>query len=85
MKKAECRMKNKTLRVRPPLARMAYIRRLLLRGESFNAGTVADQLGVSAKTVHRDIEYLRGFLNYEITYVRQFRSYSGRPSVITTI
>jgi response regulator of citrate/malate metabolism len=70
---------------RAPLARMAHIRRLLLRGEEFNAATVARELEVSTKTIFRDIEYMRSALNYEICYVPERFSYAGRPGVITTI
>lgn len=70
---------------RPPLRRMAEIRRLLVRGELFNASTLAKEFEVSAKTIHRDIDFMREALGYEITWVAERCSFAGRPGVITTI
>jgi hypothetical protein len=70
---------------RSPIFRMAQIRRKLLSGEKFNATTLAGELEVSAKTIHRDIDFLRDFLNYEINFNGSINSFEGRPGNITTL
>lgn len=64
---------------------MSFIRRKLLRGEPFNATTLAAVLEVSTKTIHRDLDFMRNALNYEFEYDAASNSFIGKPSVITTL
>lgn len=73
------------LNCRHPIYRMSYIRRRLLRGEPFTAATMARELETNPKTIYRDIDFMREFLNYDISYNAALRSFVGRPSVITTL
>jgi hypothetical protein len=75
----------KVLFSRTPIFRMAQIRRRLLRGDLFTAETLARELEADAKTIHRDIDFMREHLNYEISFNFEQRSYVGQPSVITTL
>ena len=70
---------------RPPILRMSRIRQKLLRGERFNASTLAAELEVSDRTITRDIDFLRTHLNYEISFDFAENSFHGQPSPITML
>ncbi|MGA2178818.1 MAG: hypothetical protein ABSH15_04465 [Verrucomicrobiota bacterium] len=70
---------------RNPIARMRFIRGKLLRGEPFNASSVAAELEVTAKTIQRDIDFMRDQLGYEISFDCSANSFTGSPGVITTL
>lgn len=55
---------------RPPIARFQRIARMLASG-SYSARRLAAALEVSAKTVERDIEFMRDQLGIEIESSRQ--------------
>lgn len=52
----------------PPIERMAYLARLLRDGQKFNASTVAQELEVDSRTIHRDIDFMRDRLGYTIEW-----------------
>ncbi|MBM3824114.1 MAG: WYL domain-containing protein [Verrucomicrobia bacterium] len=54
---------------RPPLERMLRIHQALTAGEYPNASTLARILEVSAKSVHRDLEFMMDRLGLPIEYV----------------
>jgi predicted DNA-binding transcriptional regulator YafY len=56
------------LHSRPPLERMLRIHQLLQSGKFPNATTLARELEVSTKSIHRDIEFMRDRLNLPIEY-----------------
>ena len=53
---------------RPPLERMLRIHQLIQSGARPNASSLARDLEVSTKTVHRDIEFMRDRLQLPIEY-----------------
>ena len=53
---------------RPPLERMLRIHQLIQSGDHPNASSLARDLEVSTKTVHRDIEFMRDRLQLPIEY-----------------
>jgi predicted DNA-binding transcriptional regulator YafY len=55
-------------RTRPPLARMLQIHKALQSGGYPNATTLANQLEVSTKSIHRDVEFMRDRLQLPIQY-----------------
>ena len=55
-------------RSRPPLERMVRIHQALDSGSYPNATTLAHQLEVSAKPIHRDLEFMRDRLKLPIQY-----------------
>ena len=55
-------------RSRPPLARMLQIHQALQSGRYPNATTLADQLEVCTKSIHRDLEFMRDRLELPIQY-----------------
>jgi predicted DNA-binding transcriptional regulator YafY len=56
------------LHSRPPLERMLRIHQSLQSGKFPNASTLARELEVSTKSIHRDIEFMRDRLNLPIEY-----------------
>ena len=64
---------------RPPFERMMFIARLLIRRKRFTAPEVAAEFEVSSKTVHRDLDFMRDRLGYEIEFDASALSYFGRP------
>lgn len=62
---------------RPPLARMRHVLQLLADGEPFNASTVANELNTSAKTIRRDLRFMRDELGVRFTYDEVNHSYIG--------
>lgn len=53
---------------RHPIERFRRIAAALRDGKSFTATTMARELEVSSKTVHRDLEFMRDRLGAEIEY-----------------
>src|ERR1035438_2676057 len=53
---------------RPPLERMLRIHQALHSGSYPNATTLARQLEVSTKSIHRDLEFMRDRLELPIQY-----------------
>ena len=67
---------------RPPLARMLDIHELLQRGQKTNRRTLSQVLEVSAKTVQRDIDFMRDQLGLPIEYDGSTHSYSYTRKVV---
>jgi proteasome accessory factor B len=57
-----------TLHSRPPLERMMRIHHAIAAGKYPNATTLADEIEVVTKTIHRDIEFMRDRLGLPIEY-----------------
>lgn len=55
-------------RTRPPLARMLQIHQAIQAGKYPNASTLAAQLEVCTKSIHRDLEFMRDRLKLPIEY-----------------
>src|SRR3954466_10399841 len=53
---------------RPPLERMLRIHQSIQSGKFPNASTLARELEVSTKSIHRDIEFMRDRLDLPIEY-----------------
>jgi proteasome accessory factor B len=56
------------LHARPPLERMMRIHQAIATGEYPNATTLAAEIEVTTKTIHRDIEFMRDRLQLPIEY-----------------
>src|SRR5271154_2109309 len=56
------------LHSRPPLERMLRIHQLLQSGRFPNASTLAREIEVATKTIHRDIEFMRDRLNLPVEF-----------------
>ena len=59
------------LHTRPPLERMLRIHQAILSGGSPNAATLAKELEVSTKSVHRDLEFMRDRLKLPLAFDRR--------------
>jgi proteasome accessory factor B len=72
---------------RPPLERMLHIHRALAAGKFPNASRLAAELEVNAKTIHRDIEFMRDRLNLpvEFDFTQKGFRYSGEVSAFPTM
>jgi predicted DNA-binding transcriptional regulator YafY len=57
-----------TLHSRPPLERMVRIHQAVASGNFPNASTLAREIEVATKTIHRDIEFMRDRLNLPIEF-----------------
>jgi proteasome accessory factor B len=77
LKKMNIRHENKSqpgmttvesLRSRPPLERMLRIHQALQSGQFPNASTLARDIEVATKTIHRDIEFMRDRLGLPVEY-----------------
>ena len=75
-------MEIKVLLSRPPLARMLDIHELLQRGQKTNRRMLSQVLEVSAKTVQRDIDFMRDQLGLPIEYDSSTHSYSYTRKVV---
>src|SRR5581483_2122170 len=53
---------------RPPLERMLRIHQAIQAGDYPNATTLARELEVSTKSIHRDLEFMRDRLNLPLEY-----------------
>ncbi len=56
------------LHSRPPLERMLRIHQALQSGKFPNATTLAREVEVTTKTIHRDIEFMRDRLNLPVEF-----------------
>lgn len=63
---------------RPPLRRLALIDRLIRSGSHPNASTLARQLEVNTRTVHRDLEFLRDSLGAPLEFSHDHNGYYYR-------
>jgi proteasome accessory factor B len=66
---------------RPPLARMLAIHGQLAEGRHPNCFTLARELEVATKTIHRDIEFMRDQLGLPLAYDRVAHGYFYTESV----
>jgi predicted DNA-binding transcriptional regulator YafY len=75
------------LHSRPPLERMLRIHQSLQSGKFPNASTLARELEVSTKSIHRDLEFMRDRLNLPIEFdsTRNGYSYTGEVSAFPTM
>ena len=78
---------NPLLRSRPPLERMLRIHQTLQSGKLPNASTLAAEIEVNSKTIHRDIEFMRDRMNLPIEYdaSRNGYFYKGEVSAFPTL
>ena len=60
---------------RPPLERMLRIHQLLQAGEFPNATSLAREIEVTTKTIHRDLEFMRDRLNLPLAFDRARNGY----------
>lgn len=75
------------LHSRPPLERMLRIHQLLQAGGFPNASSLAREIEVSTKTIHRDLEFMRDRLNLplEFNHARNGFTYTGEVSAFPTM
>ena len=59
---------TESLHSRPPLERMLRIHQAVSAGQFPNASTLAAEIEVATKTIHRDIEFMRDRLNLPIEF-----------------
>ncbi|HVU27201.1 MAG TPA: WYL domain-containing protein [Verrucomicrobiae bacterium] len=80
-------MKNDSLHSRPPLERMLRIHQAIQSGKFPNASTLACEIEVVTKTIHRDIEFMRDRLNLPIEFspARNGYFYNGEVSAFPTM
>jgi proteasome accessory factor B len=78
---------NLSLHSRPPLERMLRIHQTLQSGKFPNASTLAAEIEVATKTIHRDIEFMRDRMNLPIQYntSRNGYFYDGEVSSFPTL
>jgi predicted DNA-binding transcriptional regulator YafY len=76
-----------SLHSRPPLERMLRIHQSLQSGQFPNASTLAREIEVATKTIHRDIEFMRDRLNLPIEFnpARNGYFYNGEVSAFPTM
>ena len=91
--KAKLKPRAKTFEVpltRPPLERMLRIHQAIQSGKYPNASTLAGQMEVSTKSIHRDLEFMRDRLELPLEYDGARRGYhytetvSGFPTLQIT-
>ena len=75
------------LHSRPPLERMLRIHQSLQSAKFPNASTLARELEVSTKSIHRDLEFMRDRLNLPIEFdpARNGYFYTGEVSAFPTM
>jgi predicted DNA-binding transcriptional regulator YafY len=78
---------NLLLHSRPPLERMLRIHQALQSGKFPNASTLAAEIEVASKTIHRDIEFMRDRMNLPIQYSGAHNGYfyEGEVSAFPTL
>lgn len=78
---------NSELHSRPPLERMLHIHQALAAEKFPNALKLAGELEVNAKTIHRDLEFMRDRLNLPIEYdhFKKGFHYTGEVSAFPTM
>jgi proteasome accessory factor B len=65
---------------RPPLERMMRIHQAVVAGKYPNATTLAEEIEVTTKTIHRDVEFMRDRLQLPIEYnSRRYGYYYTQP------
>jgi proteasome accessory factor B len=76
-----------SLHSRPPLERMLRIHQSLQSGKFPNASTLARELEVSTKSIHRDLEFMRDRLNLPIEFASSNNGYfyTGEVSAFPTM
>ena len=76
-----------SLHSRPPLERMLRIHQTVSSGQFPNASTLAAEIEVATKTIHRDIEFMRDRLNLPIEFnsARNGYFYTGEVSAFPTM
>ena len=79
--------KNSPLLSRPPLERMLRIHQSLQLGKYPNAASLAREIEVNAKTIHRDLEFMRDRMNLPIQFdgSRNGYFYNGEVSAFPTL
>jgi len=72
---------------RPPLERMLRIHQALAAGRFPNALTLAREIEVASKTIHRDLEFMRDRLNLPLAYdhARKGFHYTSEVSAFPTM
>jgi proteasome accessory factor B len=75
------------LHSRPPLERMLRIHQALQSGKFPNASTLAREIEVATKTIHRDLEFMRDRLNLPVEFDagRNGYFYRGEVSAFPTM
>jgi proteasome accessory factor B len=78
---------NPSLHSRPPLERMLRIHQSLQSGQFPNASTLAAEIEVSTKTIHRDIEFMRDRMNLPVEFdgARSGYFYDGEVNAFPTM
>jgi predicted DNA-binding transcriptional regulator YafY len=78
---------ERLLHSRPPLERMLRIHQAIQSGHYPNATTLSAELEVSAKSVHRDLEFMRDRLELPLAYdhARNGYHYTGEVSNFPTL
>ena len=66
--KAKCKPAPGLPQSRPPLERMMRIHQAIASGKYPNASTLAREIEVVPKTIHRDIEFMRDRLQLPLAY-----------------
>jgi predicted DNA-binding transcriptional regulator YafY len=74
-------VKDKSLHSRPPLERMLRIHQAVSSGQFPNASTLAREIEVATKTIHRDIEFMRDRLNLPIEFNPRRNGYGYTEAV----
>jgi len=79
--------KKPSLHSRPPLERMLRIHQSLQTGNFPNASTLAQEIEVAPKTIHRDMEFMRDRMNLPIEFdsARNGYCYKGEVSAFPTL
>lgn len=70
-----------SLHSRPPLERMLRIHQAVSSGQFPNASTLAHEIEVATKTIHRDIEFMRDRLHLPIEFDSRRNGYSYTEEV----
>ena len=81
------RPKTPSLHSRPPLERMLKIHQALLSGKYPNASSLAQEIEVAAKTIHRDMEFMRDRMNLPIQFSGAHNGYyyNGEVNAFPTL
>src|SRR6185503_19434287 len=75
---------------RPPLERMMKIHQAIQSGKFPNASSLASELEVSTKSIHRDLEFMRDRMGLPLEYAKSNNGYfytqevSGFPTLQIT-
>lgn len=79
--------KTPSLHSRPPLERMLRIHQALQSGKFPNAATLAREIEVASKTIHRDMEFMRDRMDLPIEFDASHNGYyyNGEVSAFPTL